>query len=102
MQRTEEFRRFKTEVQQKRQIKLFKKYNPSTKLTDRTIGRFRRHSYCDCGVPKCPMCSNPRHNKLFSTKDQLTVKEQIWIEQYKQELKELADKKDQPDDVAYE
>jgi len=89
MNRTEEFRRYKTEVHQKRQIKLFRTYNPDEKLSDSRKGRLRKHSFCDCGTPNCPMCMNPRHNKVFGTKSQLTIQEQKCLEMFKQELKEL-------------
>jgi hypothetical protein len=35
--------------------------------------RLSKHHAMDCGVPNCPMCSNPRHNK--ATKDHLTIQE---------------------------
>jgi hypothetical protein len=35
--------------------------------------RLAKHHAMDCGVPNCPMCSNPRHNK--ATKDHLTIQE---------------------------
>jgi hypothetical protein len=35
--------------------------------------KFAKHHAMDCGVPNCPMCANPRHNK--TTKDHLTIQE---------------------------
>jgi len=35
--------------------------------------RLAKHHAMDCGVPNCPMCSNPRHNR--ATKDHLTIQE---------------------------
>ena len=28
--------------------------------------RFAKHHAMDCGVPHCPMCSNPRHNETVN------------------------------------
>jgi hypothetical protein len=90
MNRSEEYRRHQTAKHQQRQIRLYKQYKGSdTGLTDKTLGRFKKHSFCDCGTPNCPMCMNPRHNKVFSAKDQLTIDEQRWIEKFRDELKEL-------------
>lgn len=35
--------------------------------------KFAKHNAMDCGVPDCPICSNPRHNK--HTKEKLTAQE---------------------------
>ena len=37
--------------------------------------RLSKHHAMDCGVPHCPMCSNPRHNETVKGKDKLTAQE---------------------------
>ena len=37
--------------------------------------RLAKHHAMDCGVPHCPMCSNPRHNETVKGKDKLTTQE---------------------------
>jgi hypothetical protein len=37
--------------------------------------RFAKHHAMDCGVPHCPVCSNPRHNETVKGKDKLTAQE---------------------------
>lgn len=43
----------------KRQVKIAKAHG----LDVKDEHRFAKHNAMDCGVPDCPMCSNPRHNK---------------------------------------
>jgi len=37
--------------------------------------RLAKHHAMDCGIPHCPMCSNPRHNETAKGKDKLTAQE---------------------------
>lgn len=38
-------------------------------------GRFRKHSYKDCGVSRCPICDNPRRLRTYSGVDKITIQE---------------------------
>lgn len=53
----------------KKQLKIAKSHG----LTITEPHRLAKHHAMDCGVPQCPMCSSPRHNK--TAKDKLTVQE---------------------------
>jgi len=48
-------------------------------FTRSELGRFRNHSFADCGRPKCPGCSNPRRGYGWwgSASDRLTMQERI-------------------------
>jgi hypothetical protein len=37
--------------------------------------RLTKHHAMDCGVPHCPMCSNPRHNATVKGAEKLTIQE---------------------------
>jgi len=37
--------------------------------------RLAKHHAMDCGVPHCPMCSNPRHNDTVKGEEKLTIQE---------------------------
>ena len=90
MYRNKDFRRFQDDKHQARQIKLLKSYWWSKdRLDDRTIGRLRERSFCDCGVSRCPMCGNPRNNRNLPVKEQLTVDELKYIDKFNEELKDL-------------
>jgi hypothetical protein len=56
----------------KRQLKIAKSHGMTNKVIEEPH-RLAKHHAMDCGVPNCPMCSNPRHNK--ATKDHLTIQE---------------------------
>lgn len=43
-------------------------------LSQKELGRYRRHSFCDCGRAHCPSCSNPRRVG-WSKKERLTLAE---------------------------
>ena len=53
----------------KKQTKIAKSHGMNVKEPH----KFAKHHAMDCGVPNCPMCANPRHNK--TTKDHLTIQE---------------------------
>jgi hypothetical protein len=53
----------------KKQVKIAKTHGVSV---ENAHGFVKQHAM-DCGVPNCPMCSSPRHNK--ATKDKLTAQE---------------------------
>lgn len=47
-------------------------------FTKSELGRFRNHSFADCGRPKCPGCSNPRRGYGWTShKDRITMQERI-------------------------
>jgi hypothetical protein len=56
----------------KRQLKIAKSHGVANKAIQEPH-RLAKHHAMDCGVPNCPMCSNPRHNK--ATKEHLTIQE---------------------------
>ena len=45
-------------------------------FTPEQLGRFRRHSFSDCGRPRCHMCGNPRRNSWWK-EDRKTIQERI-------------------------
>lgn len=57
-------------------------------MTAERLGRLRRHSFSDCGRPKCPSCSNPRHNGFGTEKTRLTIPELVAEQRFKDELTE--------------
>lgn len=53
-------------------------YNTPHKFTREELGRFRNHSWKDCGRAKCSGCSNPRRGYIWnSPKEQITMQERI-------------------------
>ena len=57
----------------KRQLKIAKSLG-NTKYIDEPH-RLAKHHAADCGVPHCPMCTNPRHNATVKGKEKLTIQE---------------------------
>jgi hypothetical protein len=45
-------------------------------FTQEQLGRFRRHSYRDCGRPRCHMCGNPRRNSWWKG-ERKTLQERV-------------------------
>lgn len=66
-------RRHQDESAIKKQVKIAKAYN-HTKYLDEPH-RLVKHHAMDCGDPGCILCGNPRRNKMFKTKDKLTMQE---------------------------
>lgn len=69
-------RRHNDETAVKRQVKIAKQNGKG--FHDEIIKephRLAKHHAMDCGNPGCILCSNPRHNKMFKTKDKLTAQE---------------------------
>lgn len=56
----------------KKQHKIAKSHGMHEKFIEEPHRLAKQHAM-DCGVPNCPVCSNPRHNK--ATKDHLTAQE---------------------------
>jgi len=56
----------------KKQLRIAKSHGIVNKVIEEPH-RLAKHHAMDCGVPNCPMCSNPRHNR--ATKDHLTIQE---------------------------
>ena len=46
-------------------------------FTKSELGRYRNHSYSDCGRSGCPCCGNPRRNEWSKDKDRVTLQERI-------------------------
>jgi len=57
----------------KKQVKIAKSHG-LTKYLDQPH-RLTKHHAMDCGITECTICSNPRRNKRFKTKDKLTTQE---------------------------
>jgi hypothetical protein len=57
----------------KRQLKIAKSLGNTKYIAE--PHRLAKHHAADCGVPHCPMCSNPRHNKARKGVDKLTIQE---------------------------
>jgi len=55
----------------KRQLRIAKSYGKTVEEPH----RYAKHHAMDCGVPNCPMCSSPRHNKTVKGSERLTVQE---------------------------
>ena len=57
-------------------------------FTDEELGRFRNHSWRDCGRPKCPGCSNPRRGYGWygHEYDRITMQERISLMHLKEEI----------------
>ena len=75
-------RRHKTDVSIARQVKIAKAHGAGRKVLKQPH-RLAKHHAMDCGVPNCPMCSNPRHNK--TVKDHLTIQEKRDLQKAKDE-----------------
>ena len=63
----------------KKQLRIAKAHGIKVEEPHRLV----KHHAMDCGVPNCPMCSNPRHNK--TVKDHLTIQEKRNIQKAKDE-----------------
>jgi hypothetical protein len=55
----------------KRQLKIAKAHGIKVEEPH----RLTKHHAMDCGVPHCPMCSNPRHNATVKGAEKLTIQE---------------------------
>ena len=65
-------RRYRDEIAVKKQVKIAKAHGLTNK--DKAVKephRLAKHHAMDCGIPGCPLCSNPRR----SHKDKLTAQE---------------------------
>ena len=65
-----------------KQLRIAKSHGLANKVTEEPH-RLAKHHAMDCGVPNCPMCSNPRHNK--TVKDHLTIQEKRNLQKAKDE-----------------
>jgi hypothetical protein len=65
----------------------------ATEFTPEELGRFRNHSYRDCGRTRCPSCGNPRRSGWHKRKDKLTLQEQRSEEAMKQDLRHYKEEK---------
>lgn len=65
-----------------KQLRIAKSHGIVNKVTEEPH-RLAKHHAMDCGVPNCPMCSNPRHNK--TVKDHLTIQEKRNLQKAKDE-----------------
>ena len=65
-----------------KQLKIAKSHGIANKVVEEPH-RLAKHHAMDCGVPNCPMCSNPRHNK--TVKDHLTIQEKRNLQKAKDE-----------------
>jgi len=65
-----------------KQLKIAKSHGMANKVIEEPH-RLAKHHAMDCGVPNCPMCSNPRHNK--TVKDHLTIQEKRNLQKVKDE-----------------
>ena len=50
------------------------------------MGRWRNLSFTDCGVPRCPMCGNPRRLTTRSSYDRLTMQERKANEAFDEQM----------------
>ena len=66
-------RRYNTETVAKRQFRIAKEHGMNPDPDE--LHKFAKHHAMDCGNPECHLCGNPRHSKLFKTKDKLTTQE---------------------------
>lgn len=74
-------RRLKDENAVRKQVKIAKAHGLTDK--DKQIKqphRYAKHHAMDCGNPGCVLCSNPRHNKMYKTKDKLTIQERKFFQ----------------------
>lgn len=65
-----------------KQLRIAKSHGMANKIVEEPH-RLAKHHAMDCGVPNCPMCSNPRHNK--TVKDHLTIQEKRNLQKAKDE-----------------
>jgi hypothetical protein len=65
-----------------KQLRIAKSHGMANKAVEEPH-RLVKHHAMDCGVPNCPMCSNPRHNK--TVKDHLTIQEKRNLQKVKDE-----------------
>jgi hypothetical protein len=54
--------------------------------SNRTLGRWRNLSFTDCGVPKCPMCGNPRRLTTRTGEHRLTMQERKANEAFNEQM----------------
>ena len=61
------------------------------------LGRYRNHSWNDCGRPKCPGCSNPRRGYGWygSVNDLITMQERKAKLHLEEELRYYKERKDE-------
>jgi hypothetical protein len=74
-------RRHKDENAIRKQVKIAKAHGLTEK--DKQIKqphRYAKHHAMDCGNPGCVLCSNPRHNKMLKSRDQLTIQERKFFQ----------------------
>ena len=55
----------------KKQLRIAKSHGVKVDEPHRLV----KHHAMDCGVPHCPMCSNPRHNAAVKGAEKLTIQE---------------------------
>lgn len=79
-------RRYLTERYRKKQIRLYERYFQET---PKTPGHYRRHSWRDCGQPRCPMCGNQRRNGFLPKDERLTMQERRCDEALSYEMENL-------------
>ena len=72
----------KDHVAIEKQLRIAKSHGIANKVVEEPH-RLAKHHAMDCGVPNCPMCSNPRHNK--TVKDHLTIQEKRDLQKAKDE-----------------
>ncbi len=61
-------------------------------LSPERIGRFKKHSFDDCGRPRCTGCCNPRKVWKGRPKSERTVKEQMHDQLMYSDLEEYVEK----------
>lgn len=62
-------------------------YNTPHTFTKAELGRFRNHSWDDCGRPRCHHCSNPRRGWTWdSWKERQTMQERVSDMRFKDDL----------------
>ena len=77
-------RRLKDDNAVRKQVKIAKAHGlKQDDLIKLEPHRYAKHHAMDCGNPGCFLCSNPRHNKMFKTKDKLTIQERKFFQTYK-------------------
>lgn len=65
-------------------------------LTLDELGRYRNHSWDDCGRPKCPGCSNPRRGYMSGTADdRITLQERKAKLHLKEEMRFYKERKNE-------
>lgn len=67
-------------------IKAHKNFGDVSKRIDEAQPhRLAKKHAMDCGVPHCPMCSNPRHNTTVKGAEKLTIQERRNFQKEKDE-----------------